>query len=56
MIGKGLRSFYQLLAKKLPDTLGKDNQTVYKVECLGSCRLFDIALKVDTGDADLYIR
>jgi len=44
------------ITKKLPDTLGKNDQTVYKVECLGSCRLFEIALKVDTGDADLYIR
>ena len=41
---------------KLPDTLQKDDQTVYKVTCFGSCDGIDIRLKVTSGDADLYAR
>jgi len=41
---------------KLPDALKKDNQTEYKVTCLGSCWNINIKLKVESGDADLYAR
>merc|ERR1712008_388752 len=39
---------------KLPDTLVKDDETVYKVTCLGSCWNINIKLAVESGDADLY--
>lgn len=44
------------ITKKLPDTLEKNDQTIYEVNCLGSCRIISITLKVKTGDADLYAR
>jgi len=44
------------ITKNLPDTLAKDEQTTYEVNCLGSCRLIMIELEVTSGDADLYGR
>ena len=43
-------------ALKLSDALVKDDKTVYKVTCLGSCGNINIKLAVESGDADLYAR
>ena len=47
---------FSFLVKKLPDTLKKNDQTLYKVTCSGNCFGVNIVLKVKSGDADLYAR
>ena len=51
-----MKNFCLISALKLPDALVKDDKTVYKVTCLGSCSNINIKLKVESGDADLYAR
>ena len=53
---KVLFILYSFLVKILPDTLKKNDQTLYKVTCSGNCFGVNIVLKVKSGDADLYAR